>query len=224
VSRRKREPMTAAARVSLSRAPRRITGVGDALEFLRSLCVAFWRDDRARFSVAFTIIAGSLLSAYYFPRGSDSAIESWTAEYLRLYTHAVAAPIALFEPHVSAHGNLISGRFSMQIVKSCDAMEANILFASALLAVSAPWVRKGVALVVGLAVLVAFNVVRLFVLYWVGVFAFSAFEFLHYDLWPLLMIAFAAVDFVVCVRWARGTGPAGPARATLDGAGVRVSG
>ena len=180
-----------------------------------------WRDDRTRFSIAFAVIAGCLLGAYYFPRATDSTLEIWTADYLRLYTRAVALPIALFEPHLSAHGNLISGRFSMQIVKSCDAMEANILFLSAVLAFPARWARKAVALIAGLVALAAFNCVRLFVLYWVGVFAFPAFEFLHYDLWPLLMIAFAALDFLVAVRWARGDVPAPP---TAGGAGAHVAG
>ncbi|MGO9836078.1 MAG: hypothetical protein ACLP1X_17895 [Polyangiaceae bacterium] len=218
---RKREQTRAASAASTKRSSRRTATVRDPPESLRTRWPAIWRDDRARFSTAFVVIAGGLLVAYYFPRGSDSTVEQWTAEYLRFYTHAVALPIALFEPHVSAHGNVISGRFSMQIVKSCDAMEANILFASAILAVSAPWVRKAIALVVGLTALVAFNFVRLFVLYWVGVFAFSTFEFLHYDLWPLLMIAFAAVDFVVAMHWARSAPTAQP---VVQEAGAHVAG
>jgi exosortase/archaeosortase family protein len=164
----------------------------------------WWGDDRTRFVVAFVLLAGCLLAFYYFPRTDNDAIESWTAEYLRLYTRVVSWPIRVFDPGASAHGNLVAGRFSMQVVKSCDAMEANILFTSALLAFSAPLWRKAVALAVGLAALVGFNLIRLFVLYWVGVFVPSAFDFLHLDIWPLLMIAFAATDFVLCIRWVRG--------------------
>jgi exosortase/archaeosortase family protein len=161
-------------------------------------------DDRTRFVVAFTLLAGCLLAFYYFPRSSDSLVERWTAEYLRIYTHLALWPIRILDPQASAHGNLVVGRFSMQIVKSCDAMEANILFVAAVLAFAAPWRRKAVAIPVGLVALVGFNLVRLLVLYWVGVFAPSAFEFLHVDVWPLLMVAFATIDFVVCIRWASG--------------------
>jgi len=181
---------------------------------------SFAEDGRARFVLAFTVIAACLLSVYYFPRASESTIERWTAEYLRMYTRMVRVPIAMFDPSVSAHGNTVSGRFSMQIVKSCDAMETNILFSAAVLAVSAPWWRKMVALVVGLCALVAFNLIRLFALYWVGVFVYSAFAFLHYDLWPLLMIVFAAFDFVVCLRW-MGTQTETPGG---DGVSERVAG
>lgn len=161
--------------------------------------------------MAFAIIAGCLLTLYYFPRGSESAGERWTAEYLRLYTRLTRIPIAIFDPNVSAHGNTVSGRFTMQIVKSCDAMEANILFSAAILAFAASWWRKIVALLVGLSALLTFNLLRLVVLYWVGVFAHPAFEFMHYDLWPLLMIAFATLDFILCVRWVLGIRPAVPA-------------
>jgi exosortase/archaeosortase family protein len=174
------------------------------MALLRRRLLTLWEDDRARFVLAFSTLAGLLLGVYYFPRGSEDLLERWTADYLRLYTRLVARAIGAFDPLAMAHGNLVSGRFSMQIVKSCDAMEANILFAAALLAVAAPWLRKAIALVAGLAALLAFNVLRLFVLYWVGVFALPAFDFLHYDVWPLLMIVFAALDFVVCVRWVRG--------------------
>jgi exosortase/archaeosortase family protein len=161
----------------------------------------WWRSERVRFVVAFTLLAGSLLAFYYFPRAPDDTVERWTALYLRAYTHVVSWPIRIFDPHVSAHGNLIAGRFSMQIVKSCDAMEANILFAAAVLAFSGPWLRKVVALFLGLAALLALNLVRLFVLYWVGALAPSAFDFLHLDVWPLLMVVFAVIAFVLSVRW-----------------------
>jgi exosortase/archaeosortase family protein len=164
---------------------------------------SFLRDEQTRFGLSFAIIAGGLLAFYYFPRSGEDAVERWTASYLWLYTRVVGAAIGVFDPGVTAHGNVVAGRFSMQIVKSCDAMEANILFTAAVLAFSAPWRRKVVALLAGLSALVLANLVRLFVLYWVGVFAPSTFDFLHYDVWPLLLIAFAAVDFLACVRWAR---------------------
>jgi exosortase/archaeosortase family protein len=162
-----------------------------------------WLGERARFVLGFSLVAGLLFALYYYPRSPADPLERWTADYLRLYTRAASWSIGLFDAQVSAHGNLIAGRFSMQIVKSCDAMEANILFVAALLAVSAPWRRKLVALVAGLGALVVLNLVRLFVLYWVGVFAPTAFEFLHLDVWPLLMIVLATADFYLCVRWAR---------------------
>jgi exosortase/archaeosortase family protein len=168
-----------------------------------AIAAAFWADERRRFALLFTALAGGLLGFYYFPRGDDSAVEHFTREYLRAYTHMLSIVLAPFDPAVHSRGNLLSGRFSMQIVKSCDAMEANILFAAALLAVAAPWLRKAAALLAGLAALVAFNLVRLVFLYWTGIYAAPAFDFFHYDVWPLVMIAFATIDFLFCARWVR---------------------
>lgn len=178
---------------------------------LREIAARTWADDRRRFAISFALFAGALLAFYYYPRGSDSVVERLTAEYLRAYTRVVSLVLAPFDPGVRAHGNLLTGRFSMQIVKSCDAMEANILFAAAILAFAAPWPRKAAALVVGLAALVVMNLVRLVFLYWAGVYAASAFDFLHYDLWPLLMVAFATLDFIACASWARQGAAAPPA-------------
>jgi exosortase/archaeosortase family protein len=178
---------------------------------------SLWADERRRFAILFTLLAGWLLGFYYFPRGEGSAVEHFTGEYLRGYTHVLRLVLLPFDPGISARGNLVTGRFSMQIVKSCDAMEANILFAAAVLAIAAPWVRKAVALVVGLAALVAVNLVRLVFLYWTGVYASAAFEFLHYDVWPLLMIVFATFDFLLCARWAQSA--ARPARPMGHAAG-----
>jgi exosortase H (IPTLxxWG-CTERM-specific) len=171
--------------------------------------------DRARFAVVFVLLASSLLVLYYFPRGPGSTIEALTADYLRFYTRMVSLAVGLVDPGASAHGNVVSGRFTMQIVKSCDAMEANILFVAALMAFPAPWRRKSIAVVAGLSALVACNLARLIVLYWIGIYSHGVFEFAHYDVWPLLMIAFATVDFVVCARWVQGT-EAEPVQAGAD--------
>jgi exosortase/archaeosortase family protein len=184
------------------------------MRLLRGLRRAWLQDDRTRFVVVFAVVSGCLLAFYYYPRTNADAVERWTGEYLRLYTRLVSWPIGVFDPTVSAHGNLVAGRFSMQIVKSCDAMEANILFTAAVVAFAAPWVRKAASLAVGLAALVACNVLRLFTLYWAGALVPVAFDFMHIDVWPLLMIAFAALDFVVCARWMR----AGSAGVGGDGA------
>jgi exosortase/archaeosortase family protein len=159
------------------------------------------RTPEARFVAVFVVVAGALFGAYYFPYSQHGIAERWMAEWLRAYAHGVGGLLWLFDARVFAHGNVVDGPFPMAIVKSCDAMEANILFIAAVLALPGPWLRKGIAIVAGLGALVAINLVRLCTLYCVGLLAHGAFDFAHYDLWPLLIIAFATVDFVVCARW-----------------------
>jgi exosortase/archaeosortase family protein len=154
-----------------------------------------------RFALSFAIIAIVLFTLYYFPYQEHGLSERWAAVHLENYARVVGAVLRLVEPSVVVSRNEIHGRFGMSIVKSCDAMEANMLFAAAVLSVPVVWWRRGAALVVGLAALVALNIARLCSLYYVGTFFPAQFELMHIDVWPVLMVAFAVLDFVLCMRW-----------------------
>jgi exosortase H (IPTLxxWG-CTERM-specific) len=154
-----------------------------------------------RFVLSFAAISAVLFGVYFFPYAENGGSEAWFTAYLARYARLVGHALNLLEPQVSVSGNIVSGRFSMSIVKSCDGMEANILFCAAMLAFPGPWLRKGLAVALGLTALVGFNVLRLCSLYYVGVYFPSAFEFAHFDLWPLLVIGFALIDFLFFARW-----------------------
>jgi exosortase/archaeosortase family protein len=177
-------------------------------------------EPRVRFTLLFACFSAILFGLYFFPYAENGKSEAWLTSYLESYTTLVGAVLRIAERQVVVSHNQILGRFSMTIVRSCDGMEANMLFCAALLAMPGAWWRKGVTLGAGLAALVAFNVLRLCCLYYVGVYLPSQFDFAHYDLWPLLIIVFAVLDFFVCVRWlqepssASPTTPSGPTHAT----------
>ncbi len=161
-----------------------------------------------RFALLFAALSAALFGVYFFPYAERGGSESFFAVYLARYASLVGYALRLVEPHVSVSGNVVAGRFSMQIIKSCDGMEANILFCAATLAFPGPWLRKLLAVVGGLLALVAFNVLRLCSLYFIGIYFPSAFEFAHFDLWPLLVISFALVEFLLVTRWINGRPPA----------------
>jgi exosortase/archaeosortase family protein len=160
---------------------------------------------QARFMITFLTLAGAGLALYFFPYEQVGlSSDSWFKAYFAAYARAAGWVLHVFDPSVAVAGSTINGRFGMRIVRSCDAMEANILFVSAVLAFPAPAARKAAAAVLGLAALVACNVLRLCCLYYVGVYAPAEFEYAHYDAWPLLMVAFATLDFLACARWMSG--------------------
>jgi exosortase/archaeosortase family protein len=154
--------------------------------------------------VTFAVIASALFAVYYFPYQESGVSERWATVHLEQYARMVGAMLRLLEPNVVVVRNEIIGRFDMSIVKSCDAMEANMLFVAAVLALPFRRWRKGVALVGGLAALIALNVLRLCSLYYVGVYLPARFDVMHVEVWPMLLIAFAVLDFYVCVRWLNG--------------------
>ena len=87
-------------------------------------------------------------------------------------------------------------------------MEANLLFATAVLAYPARVLQKITAVCLGLTTLVAVNVLRICCLYFAGVFLPSWFEVLHFEVWPLLMVFCASALFFGWVVWVRRTEPA----------------
>ena len=94
-----------------------------------------------RFAIGYVVIAGVLFSIYGFPFELFGARSDWLSGYLQMYARLAGTALRLFESGVVVTGDRIDGRFSLQIVRNCDAIEVNILFASAILAFPAPWRR-----------------------------------------------------------------------------------
>ncbi|HEY3666847.1 MAG TPA: hypothetical protein VGL19_12630 [Polyangiaceae bacterium] len=156
-----------------------------------------------RFALRYGLIAALLFGVYAFPFELVGAKRDWLAGYLALYARIAGGTLGLFEPGISVTGSHIDGRFPMEIVRNCDAVEVNILFVSAVLAFPATWARRGLALLVGLPALVALNVLRICALYEVGVHAPTRFAVLHEQVFPLLLVLATALAFVGCAGFLR---------------------
>jgi exosortase/archaeosortase family protein len=149
-----------------------------------------------RFALTFGAIAGVLFAVYTFPYERVGISEKFFESYLALYAQLAGKTLSLFDPHVTVHQQDILGRYNLRIVKNCDAMEANILYAAAVLAFPVAVRARLVGLASGVALLVAINIVRICSLYYVGILAPQAFPFFHLELWPLLLIASGAALFL----------------------------
>ncbi len=158
---------------------------------------------QVRFALTFIVVAIVLFSLYSFPYQERGISEHWFHSYLSGYAHLAGSVLWVFDRAVQVKGTVIDGRFSLNIVKSCDAMEANLLFLAAITAWPARWRRKLVAATVGVSMLVVVNVIRICSLYAVGIHFPSAFEFFHIELWPLLIIGAAIADFLGWAIWMR---------------------
>ena len=154
-----------------------------------------------RFALKYALFAGVGFVVYGYPYAARGIVERGFERYLSAYASVVGAILCLFEPGLQIAGTHLFGRFGLHIAKNCDAIEANILLVGALLAFPGALKRRIVAAVVGVVLLAAMNVVRISSLYFVGVHAHGWFEFAHLELWPLLLIGFAAVEFLLLARW-----------------------
>jgi exosortase/archaeosortase family protein len=155
-----------------------------------------------RFLVRFSVSAALLLAAYYFPYDSRGFIAACLHGYLVAYAHLAGGAISLFDSAVRVDGTRILGRMSLEFALSCDAMDVLLLFAAATYAFPASWRARALGFGAACASLVAINVIRIVALYFIGIYAPSRFELFHLQLFPLVIVALAAVGFVVWTRMA----------------------
>ena len=154
-----------------------------------------------RYLLVAIVVAIPLLAVYFYPYAEGGTWMAGIRSYLAAYTKAVGAVVSLFDPQIVVGGTTIRGpRFSMQIVKTCDAMEVNILLVAALAAFPMPLVRKPLVMLASFALIASVNLGRLCMLYWVGVHVPAWFDRIHQTLAPLLMVAAALAIFLLATR------------------------
>jgi exosortase/archaeosortase family protein len=158
----------------------------------------------ARFAAKYALYAGVLFAIYAFPFELFGAKHDWLAGYLAAYARLAGTALGAFESGIVVTGSRIDGRFSLEIVRNCDAIEVNILFASAILAFPAPWRRRALAAALGLLGLVVLNVLRICALYLIAVHAPASFAVVHEQVFPLLLVLAAALSFLCCASYLRG--------------------
>lgn len=144
----------------------------------------------------FAALACTSLALYSLPYPPGGTVDGGIQAYLHAYARVAGAVIGVFDVSVRVLGQRIIGRYELTIVRDCDAAQAHLLYAAAV--VSAPGVRwrdRGLGLVIGSIAIVLANLVRLCALYGVGVVRPSAFEPLH-DFAPVLIIFATMAAFV----------------------------
>lgn len=156
---------------------------------------------RVRFAAGFVLVAGVLFALYTFPYAENGISERWFDAYLAFYARAAGLALHQLDSAVSVSGSDILGRYPLRIVKNCDAIEVHILFASAVLAFPTSWRRRALGLGLGLPALVALNITRICSLYFIGSSAPASFELFHLEVWPLVLVACAALLFLVWANW-----------------------
>lgn len=109
--------------------------------------------------------------------------------------------LAQFDPGVSVSGTSINGRAALEIVKNCDAMETIVLFGAAVIAVPGRLRDRALAFGSGVSLLIALNLTRICSLYYTQIYAPAAFDTIHLEIWPPLLVACAALQFLAWARW-----------------------
>jgi exosortase/archaeosortase family protein len=169
---------------------------------LKALRVWFARPT-VRFVASFVLVAGTLFSLYSFPYPDGSRYKDWSDAYLRGYSCLAAWVLSAFEPHVYRAGQDIVGRYSIRIIRGCDAVDAQILlFAAVVSSHLHSWRWRAAGALLGFLILTIANVGRICSLYYIGIFLPKYFDFFHHEAWPIALILLATGLFVLWSRLA----------------------
>lgn len=169
-----------------------------------------------RYPLIVAAIAAPLFALYFYPYAENGAIAMAIQSYLAGYAKIVGTVLSIFDSHVVVNGDLIAGpMFSMRIIKTCDAMEVNILLVAALAGFPMPLRRRLAAVLASVFLLVLVNVIRICALYWLGAHAPTWFHRAHQTFAPLCMVVCATAIFLVAISRT-------PPRSSEDEVGSRI--
>lgn len=156
-----------------------------------------------RFVVTFGVLMILFYVAYYTPRSISAPVAGLFDTCLDLYTKASAKVLNVLGNEVRVGGTTISSaRFSVQIVRGCDAVEATALYVCAVVAFPVGWRRKPPGILGGVLLLVLLNITRIVSLYYIGIHFPKAFRTLHIDVWQPAFILVAVLLWLVWAWWA----------------------
>jgi len=150
----------------------------------------------------FVAIAVGLLVLYTYPYEKQSLPQRLMHAYLVVYAHAVGGFLWILDRSIRVDGNLITGRFSLLIVRNCDAASVIVLFLAALAAYPAKHLQRLIGAVAGLALIFFLNLVRITSVYFIGITWPDAAELVHWQVWPIVLLVLVAMGFLAWVSWA----------------------
>lgn len=152
----------------------------------------------------FLLIFGVLLAAFYvFIAFSPSYQRRFIPLYHHLIAHVSGGMLAVLGQEITvADTSISSPRFSVQIVRGCDAVEAIALFVCAVLAFPLPFLKKLPGMIAGALLLSILNLVRIVSLFLIGVYSPRIFALTHLDVWQALFIFFAVLLWILWLLWA----------------------
>lgn len=128
----------------------------------------------------------------------------WFAPYAEWNARLTAALLGpLLDDARAVGGSLVAPSFSISIRPGCDAYEASAVLVAGIVAFPAPLGRKWIGALVGVACLLAVNLLRLAALLWTGVHHPDLFEAMHLEILPIGIVAVSLGLLVGWALWAR---------------------
>ena len=158
-----------------------------------------------RFALAFVVLEALVyLVLWYAP---------FFAPYAEWNARMTAALLHPFLDGTRAEGGyLMAPTFSLQVRPGCDSYQAIAVLLAGIVAFPATLGRKLLGAGLGIAALLALNLLRLAALLWTGVYHGNLFQRMHLEILPALFVGAALCLLLAWASWARSA--ASPPRTT----------
>lgn len=170
----------------------------------KAIDAATGRSSNKYLVLKFLLIFGVLLSVFYmFIAFSPFYSKKFVPWHHQLIAKVSGGMLTVLGHDTTVAGAFISSpRFSVQIVRGCDAVEAIALYVCAVLAFPLPFIKKLPGMVAGTLLLLILNLVRIVSLFLIGAYSPKIFSLMHLDVWQALFIFFAVVFWILWLLWA----------------------
>jgi exosortase/archaeosortase family protein len=155
-------------------------------------------------------LVGILLGLYgliYMPHEAGGVAARLLQGYLEATAEASCALLRVLGEQVQIRETTVTGRFAYVVVLDCAALDAQSLFAAAVLAFPAPWWARAAGVFAGSCTIFLLNVARLVGLYFAGASSQDLFQVLHEEVLVFVLIALVCASFLLWLRWAQGAAP-----------------
>lgn len=146
----------------------------------------------------------------YYPYEADQ----WPAKILKDYCAFLASCVAWclerMGEELSRQGDTIYGRFNLQVILSCGALDVWAMLSAAILATPARWKAKLWGILAGTAAILLANIGRLMALFRIGAKDIERFHFFHEEVFSFVFVGYTLLLYWLWLRVAlsrRGTAP-----------------
>lgn len=117
-----------------------------------------------------------------------------------LFAHLSASILNVFGIHATNDAETISNEtFSMSVKQGCDSIEALGIFIFGVMAFPSKIPVKIYGLLIGSAIILTLNLVRLVNLFWIGLYHRDLFDLFHLEIWQAFFIILSIVLWILWV-------------------------
>ena len=138
------------------------------------------------------------LIAFYLVIASDPVNDHVIVPFTQLLVRMTAVVLRWIHEPIEVAGSVIrtSPRFALDVRNGCNAVDAMMLLAAAMLAFPATFRSRLTGLLATSAAIQVVNFVRIISLVWLGEHYHEAFDVVHVAVWQTIVILFAVAMFV----------------------------